>query len=609
MLLAGKSMSGRERNCVYLNTRDGRFANTSAISGVDFPDDGRALVRTDWDGDGDIDLWISNRNAPRVRYLQNDSPAGRHWIQFRLRGDGQSVNRDAIGARVEIVVEGDAEKDHRIRSVRAGDSFLAQSSRILHFGLDTTESIKEIVVSWPGGQVDRHTGVPVDHAYTLKIGKRPQEWDRPGRLLRDFTQEPEAPKTTGYRIPLVTRLPLPKIAIAGEDTSIRLGGGEAVLILLWASWCPVCQSELRDLSRHHNELRAAGLRIVALAVNGLGEDKSSPEDAIAYAGREQFPFPVGVATEALMAYFQNLHDRVVVMNTPLPVPTSFLVDAKGQLTSIYKGRVALKDILADVRRSNSSNAGSLADASFFEGSTIDHPVAHAASRRIALGRLRGFAVRQANEGQLKNSEEILTGIVRTDPNSAGARFALANVLLKQKRPRVALTHLRHALKLRPDYSDAQYSIGVAFAIMSKPDQAERAYRATIAMDPKFVPAHLALGRTAELAGHNTQAIAHFKNALSYGANLDAAVSFATALLKSKTPSRANLEIAEKAIRNALVLSPDRAEAFHALAAVLANMGRFEEAVAAQSKALATVPEHARTRYETQLALFMNGKTR
>ena len=41
----GASWSGHERNCVFLNTSDLRFANISAVSGLDFDDDGRGLAR------------------------------------------------------------------------------------------------------------------------------------------------------------------------------------------------------------------------------------------------------------------------------------------------------------------------------------------------------------------------------------------------------------------------------------------------------------------------------------------------------------------------------------------------------------------------------------
>ena len=84
MIDSGRSFSGRERNCVFLNTRDGRFANLSAGSGLDFPDDGRALAVCDWDQDGDLDLWLSARTGPMLRFVRNDSGDGHNFVAVRL---------------------------------------------------------------------------------------------------------------------------------------------------------------------------------------------------------------------------------------------------------------------------------------------------------------------------------------------------------------------------------------------------------------------------------------------------------------------------------------------------------------------------------------------
>ena len=52
----GRSFSGHERNCCFLNT-GGQFADISGVSGIDFADDGRGIGLTDWDHDGDLDAW------------------------------------------------------------------------------------------------------------------------------------------------------------------------------------------------------------------------------------------------------------------------------------------------------------------------------------------------------------------------------------------------------------------------------------------------------------------------------------------------------------------------------------------------------------------------
>ena len=101
LLKQGRSWSGYERNCAFLNVNGRRFANQSAVSGLDFLDDGRGLAVTDWDHDGDLDLWISNRNAPRLRFLRNDTPTGEHrWLARRLSANGTTCYRDAVGAWV-----------------------------------------------------------------------------------------------------------------------------------------------------------------------------------------------------------------------------------------------------------------------------------------------------------------------------------------------------------------------------------------------------------------------------------------------------------------------------------------------------------------------------
>ena len=101
LIQSGKSFSGRERNCCFLNIGSRRFANISALSGLDFIDDARAAATVDWDHDGDLDLWIANRTGPQLRFLRNDIETGHHYVSLRL--EGRSANRDGIGARVEVV--------------------------------------------------------------------------------------------------------------------------------------------------------------------------------------------------------------------------------------------------------------------------------------------------------------------------------------------------------------------------------------------------------------------------------------------------------------------------------------------------------------------------
>ena len=99
MLAEGRSFSGYERNCVFLNTGGRKFANISATSGLDFIDDGRGVATVDWDGDGDLDLWISNRTAPQVRFARNETPSSNHYLGPPSGGHNSQSRRDRSARR------------------------------------------------------------------------------------------------------------------------------------------------------------------------------------------------------------------------------------------------------------------------------------------------------------------------------------------------------------------------------------------------------------------------------------------------------------------------------------------------------------------------------
>ncbi len=118
MLEEGKSWSGRERNLAYLNTGDGRFTDVSTLAGWAFPSDSRALGFTDWDGDGDLDVWQANRSAPRVRFLFNQLETPDRFLKIRLIGT--RCNRDAIGARVTLTLY---DGKRLLKTLRAGEGY------------------------------------------------------------------------------------------------------------------------------------------------------------------------------------------------------------------------------------------------------------------------------------------------------------------------------------------------------------------------------------------------------------------------------------------------------------------------------------------------------
>ena len=95
--------------------------------------------------------------------LRNELNPDHHYVAFLL--EGTECNRDAIGARIEVVVAGDAAP--RVKTLRAGEGFLSQSSKWIHFGLGKESEVRSLEIRWPSGRTQTLERVTPDRV--LKI--------------------------------------------------------------------------------------------------------------------------------------------------------------------------------------------------------------------------------------------------------------------------------------------------------------------------------------------------------------------------------------------------------------------------------------------------------
>lgn len=471
MVRKGKSFSGRERNCCFLNLGDGKFADVSAVSGFDFPDDGRAVAMCDWDFDGDLDLWVANRSGPQLRFLQNNLETPHHFLSIRL--EGKSSNRDAIGARVEVVFKNPSSGSNDlklVRTLRAGEGFLAQSSKWLHFGLGATEEIEKVVVRWPGGKVEEFASIEVDNHYRLvEHSGKAKPWTPP---QRSNSLEPEAlsePKSTDHaRVVFATQLPMPPLGYETFDgKQHRLEdatSGRPMLVNLWASWCQPCLRELRELADRKIELREAGVTILALSVDRLDNEKGSTQAAAAklltnvgYSGK------AGWASAASVEKLQLVLNHLFDLHQPIQVPTSLLINSKGQLAALYRGPVSVDQLLADVGQL--PNLSSSPTALPFAGRW------HTRSRRLSP---LDVAWQLVEHGYLDESIEYVTKnrkLLENSYNIPKLLVLIGNGQLARGEARSAISFYRDALKIDVSYGEAKNNL--AWVLATHPDASMR----------------------------------------------------------------------------------------------------------------------------------------
>lgn len=559
------SWSGRERNRVFLNTGGGRFADISAVAGFDFADDARALALVDWDHDGDLDCWVSNRTAPQVRLLRNDTSAGHHFLALRLAG--RTCNRDAIGARVELVLA-DQPEQKLVKTLRAGEGFLGQSSKWLHFGLGASSRIDRLVVRWPGGAAEEFPVVEADRFYRIVQGGKATEWTPPAGRLQLAASEPKVPSGDEQAgVVLRTRLPLPELQYQtanGQTVQLAAHRGAPVLVNLWASWCRPCVAELREFTRREPQLRATGLDIVALSVDSTGAQQGSgPEAAGKLLAQLKFPFHYGSASAALLDKLQIVHNHLFTLDRPLPVPTSFLVDSAGWLAAIYKGPVDTDQLLADV------------DSLSRQGMAL--PFAgqwYAPAGRLRLLPLVSYLVAR---GYLEDGQayvEQFRSHLASDADFSKLLAQLGTALLERGDRRGAFAWYRQSLEVRPDDAETHYNLGVVLAAEGSYDEAGAHYRQAIELAPDEAKMHNNLASMLASQGKYGEAIEHFRHVLTI--QPDSAKGHYN--LGNVWLAQKKLDAAIAHYREALRLKPDYVDAHRNLAVALRDQGRRQEAL-------------------------------
>jgi hypothetical protein len=122
------------------------FFDVAAVSGADLvaPSVGRGAAFADYDGDGDVDVFLVNHGSA-ARLLRNDGGSARHWIEVRARG---ARDRQGLGALVEVEA-GDLLLRQQVGSQ---PSYLSQNSATMHFGLADRARADTITVRFVSGQ-------------------------------------------------------------------------------------------------------------------------------------------------------------------------------------------------------------------------------------------------------------------------------------------------------------------------------------------------------------------------------------------------------------------------------------------------------------------------
>ena len=612
MVRQGRSFSGFERHTVFLNCGQGPFANVSAVTGLDFLDDGRAISVVDWDHDGDLDLWLVNRTGPRIRLMLNQihEPGGlaaTDYVALKLRG--RSCNRDAIGARVHVhlgagharSIVGDRVPASPMQSVRAGEGFLSQSSKWLHFGLGPDAQIDQVVVHWPSGPTEVFSEIQPGGRYLLVQGSgRGVAWQRPtGTLRLESSEQPSSPATQTSRVLLPVALPAPALHYTSlEDTALRRISTHSrpLLVNFWASWCLPCVTELEQFSARKGELDTAGMDLLALSVDGLEQEpQTQVQDARKLLDRMQLGIPSGRATSELLDKIEILEQFYFDQHAPFGVPMSLLLDAQGQIAAIYRGPVGVDRLLEDVAILKDPPSRRLEAGLDFSGRTYNRPDRVHLQKMIATHFLESYVedavayFTAAVRDLAIRRTEAPSGKVRTELDEKLFRDhnELGLILSSLGRFNDAIVQMRAALAIFPESVTTRINLGSSLASLGRFEEAIGCYQRVLELDSNHTEVRKNLAKALLIIGQDEAALGQFQLMLRAQPESPPALNNVAWMLAThhsadiRDPEQA-VDLAERATR--LAGRPD-ASILDTLAAAYAAANRYEQAVAVASQAL------------------------
>lgn len=548
VLRNGQSFGEQQRNVCLLGLGKPGFANFSSISEINFSnDDARAIATLDWDQDGDLDIVMSSRTAPRLRILINQLESKNQSVSFQL--NGVESNRGAIGAKVELYLA--ARDVPLIKSVSAGSGSFSQSSKHLHFGIPVDSEITKATIHWPAGTSQTLTKIRPGFRYEVTEGNdRPIE--HPQRRS-NFQAPNEIIPTTNSALEFdrsVLHPPqgLPSLQFQGEDGSwFKLSNIDGLPILVvFVDGSTESINLMKEINRESSGFSGV-VDVVGIRIDGEAPDSPAHFKSMEkLVGETEFPFRFGAASQSMLDKIERLYGEWFAHQEIPKAPFGWLVDRNGMIRVVYHpGKLVPSHVLRNFTIVESGADQSAKHVAPYDGRWVCTTPARNYSRLAERFKDLGY-VDDHKAFQLFNrpfqanveSQRAMELIAKDDFAGAENKFekalefesdcgltciAYGNFLLSrfdeepssEKRRTLlkkAESLFERALRLEPSSPKAVLGLAEVDKLRSKIDDAIERLSKHLMINPKQWEVHAMLGRLYYENREYVQATSHLKSA-------------------------------------------------------------------------------------------------
>lgn len=583
LIRADGTWSGYERNIFYANNGDGTLSDISGVVGLDFWEDGRSFALADFDHDGRQELFLKNRNGPQLRILKNVMEELPPAIAFRLRGT--KSNRDAIGAVITV----ETERGRQTRSLQAGSGFLSQHSKDVVFGLGSAKGPVHASIHWPSGLVQELRDLPVNHRVWIEEGSEPSRIEAfrmparrgqfaEGKAVDATPREVEALPTTAETW-LLAPVEAPDFSLpdfAGRTQTLSSLRGKPVLLNFWAAGAERCKQDWIAFNQHHAGWAAQGLQLLAVNL----DIPADAESVQALVRQRALSFPILLGSDDVAAIYNIVFRYLFDRHRDLGLPTSFLINAKGEIVKVYQGPVDPEHVGHDFRHIPQPSAERLARALPFPGVTdaIEFGRNYLSSGSVFF-----------QQGYMEQAEACFRIALRDDPSSAEALYGIGSVYLDQQKTAEARESFERALKLHASYPDtlanSWNNLGLLAAREGRTGEAVGYFQEALKLSPDHIIALDNLGSAYRQQKRWDEARKTYDRALEINPN-DAEANYGLGMVFAQNDDTAR---AFDSLQKALKLRPVYPEALNNLGILYLRTQRRDAAVASFEECIRVAP--------------------
>ena len=335
------SLSGKERNHLFINLEGKSFKDVSNVSGADSVLDGRSFAILDYDRDGWQDMALTNSNGQDVQLFRNqlkhstDQEVG-NFVALRVVGGNKSdqasesfSNRDGVGAKIRIEHQGGISAG----AFSCGEGLAAQNSSTKIFGLGTASQAQSITIVWPQGKVQQVEGVQSGELVTFYEDVTETE-DGTGISRSRYIKNENATKRES--------LAQNRRYQGLKFTNSKSNDNESAKLKMYvsmATWCPSCKKHLPELKQLRSMFDHSLLEMIGVPVSDRDDAKKIEQ----YVAEHEPPYDLTGAwsSDQRFKFF-----KLALSETRKEVlPSTIITDAEGNVLEIMSGIPSASDLL------------------------------------------------------------------------------------------------------------------------------------------------------------------------------------------------------------------------------------------------------------------------